>query len=92
MTTTTTTRLKRGFRAIPEVSNYAINKSGQIYNINSGRNITPYRGAKSHWSGRVKLVNDYGARQWFNIAELVSEVFGITREATLRRNLQTQSN
>lgn len=83
--TTTSTQLRRGFRAIPEFSNYAINRSGQIYNTATNRNITPRMGAKYHWSGSVGITNDYGTREWYNVAELVAEVFNIQNENTLRR-------
>lgn len=89
MTTATQTQLRRGYRTIDQFSNYAINRSGTVYNINTGRDISVTRGSKVHWSGRVGLVNDYGTREWYNIAELVSETFGISNENTLRRSLSS---
>lgn len=79
--------LRAGYRRITN-TDYAINRKGQIYNFVTDREMTPYTN-NSHWSGNIKLTLPNGDRVGFNVAELVSTTFGITREDTLRRSLVT---
>ena len=71
---------------IPGYPNYAINRQGNVYNVNNDRDIATSTGSK-HWSGAVKITFEDGHRYNENIASLVGNTFNITSERTLRRNI-----
>lgn len=86
MTTATANKLRRGYTSIPGYSNYAMNRSGEVYNVNTGRDLTRITQAK-HWSGVYNLTDDDGNRVSVNTASLFEICFGINRENTIRRNM-----
>jgi hypothetical protein len=83
--------LRKGYRRIPGMSNYAMNREGRIYRLDDNTSMTPSYN-RSHWSGSIKLRDDSGNRHYFNIAQLVSRTFRITREETLRETIQFVTN
>lgn len=78
--------LRDGYRRIPYFTRYAVNRQGRIYRIEDGLTLTPYSN-HGHWSGNLKLIDDFGNRHTVNVASMVSQAFGISREETLRRNI-----
>lgn len=86
MTDRNNTRLHPGYRRIPGYSNYAMNRFGEIYRIDTNVVLVPQTN-KTHWSGRVGLRDTRGERRFFNRAQLLSMTFGITSPETLANNL-----
>lgn len=72
--TATATKIRRGFKAIPGASNYAINRKGEVYNINTNRNLTPDFN-KKHWSGAVRLTDNLGKSYSISIYDLMVDTY-----------------
>lgn len=87
MSNRSNTKLHAGYRRIPGYSNYAMNRFGEIYRIDTNVSLVPQRTTKTHWSGRVGLRNNRGERRFFNLAQLLESTFGITSPETLANNL-----
>lgn len=81
------TKLREGFRRVKAsngvcYSDYAMNRNGKIYKISTNEDMTiDYN--NSHWSGNIKLRDTFGIRTKYNIAQLLSFTFGITKDETL---------
>lgn len=88
--TTTTIKLRKGFRMIPGYSNYAINRDGEVYNINTGNTLNVHD--NDHWSGRVTLyksVKGESVKNTRNICSLIMDAFNLKSDTSIRNRLLT---
>ena len=79
------------YRTIPGFSNYKINRNGTVViNKLTERELKiQYVPGRTHWSGRISLVDNDGVRKAVNILALVMSTYGIKREETARKALLT---